>query len=207
MTGTSYVAVFRSSGGPAPSAIANWVAAHEDMSVKGLSFSLEPVLRRNAREKLESALGVKSIRARFEGVPDSNGSDINRAAAEAGKVVGKDDYANVSVEINVTMGRLSVLGPATDGIRKALKDLLNNAVLDQFGDGPAGRVKKLIAKTIQPRDNGGTASEDIDFFAQRLTVVTDFGDTSDDALTPEMILSGMMEAIREFRQQTGEYRI
>lgn len=64
-----------------------------------------------------------------------------------------------------------------------------------------------MAKTIQPAEGNQTTTEDIDFIAQKITIKTDFGDESDDALDPEMIPTGMMEAIREFRRQTGEYRM
>ena len=55
-----------------------------DMSASGSSFELQPVLRNNARKKLDKALGVKSLEVRFEGKPNpDSASEIERAAAEA----------------------------------------------------------------------------------------------------------------------------
>ena len=157
VAGTSYVAVFRSSGGPFPTAIAEWVALQSNMATAGSSFSLNPVLRANAREKLDSALGVKKLNVRFEGVPEGKGSDIDQAVADAGRIVGKDDYANATIEFTISLGRGKIIGPATDGIRKALNELLANSILDQYGNGVKGRIKRLWQrpfsrpKVIKPR--------------------------------------------------------
>lgn len=203
--GTSYVAVFRSSGGPTPSAIADWVSTHDDMPTRGSNFSLNPVLRKNAEQKLQSSLGVKKFTVRFEGVPEGNGSVVDQAASIAGSVVGQEDYANATIELVVSLGRSRVLGPSTDGMQRAVHDITNNILTGQYGHGPVGSIKKLVATTIQPRDDGGTSSEEVDFIAQRITIQEDFGNGDDSALEPQVILDAMLKAVQEFRRMTGEY--
>ena len=210
VSGTPYIALLRSSSGPMPSAISDWMSMKSGMPETGSSFELQPVLRKNARQKLDEALGVKSLEVRFEGKPDPNSaSEIERAAAEASSSIDGSDYANMSVELHISMGRPTVVGPSTEAIRKqALSILANNNVsanpLKDLIHG--GWVTKLRAKTIQNNpDSDGTVIEPVDFIKEQLTEDADFGSMKDDEMTPEIILSGMMAAIGRFRKRDIEH--
>lgn len=130
VSGTPYIALLRSSSGPMPSIIADWMSMKSDMSASGSSFELQPVLRNNARKKLDKALGVKSLEVRFEGKPNpDSASEIERAAAEASSSIDEIDYANMSVEFHISMGRPTIVGHSTEALRKqALSILANNNV-------------------------------------------------------------------------------
>lgn len=206
--GTPYIALLRSSSGPMPFAISDWMCMKSDMRKTGSSFELQPVLRNDARQKLDEALGVKSLEVRFEGKPDPNSaSEIERAAAEASSSIG--DYANMSVEFRISMGRSTVVGPSTKAIRKqALSILANNNVLPNPLKNlvHSGRVTKLRAKTIQNNpDSDKPVIEPVDFIKEQLTEDVDFGSMKDDEMTPEIILSGMMDAIGRFRKRDIEH--
>lgn len=210
VSGTPYIALLRSSSGPMPSAISDWMRMKSGMSETGSSFELQPVLRNNARQKLDEALGVKSLEVRFEGKPDPNSaSEIERAAAEASSSIDGSDYANMSVEFRISMGRSTIVGPSTEAIRKqALSILANNNVsanpLKNLVH--SGWVTKLRAKTIQNNpDSDKPVIEPVDFIKEQLTEDVDFGSMKDDEMTPEIILSGMMDAIGRFRKRDIEH--
>jgi hypothetical protein len=199
--GTSYVAMFRSSGGPRPGLIEDWIAAQSNMPEQGKSFKLAPVLRKNAAKRLSEAVGVKTITARFEGEirPDS-GSKIQDAAFQAGSMPGVNEYANRKVEIVISLGRSIKEGPGLDTLMDETEKMLTDAAGGTISRG----LTKLVATTLQRR--GDTiVSEPVDFIKERMTVSTAFGESINDVMTPNEILGGMYEAIREFRQRTGEY--
>lgn len=209
VSGTPYIALLRSSSGPMPSAISDWMRMKSGMPETS-SFELQPVLRNNARQKLDEALGVKSLEVRFEGKPDPNSaSEIERAAAEASSSIDGSDYANMSVEFRISMGRSTIVGPSTKAIRKqALSILANNNVLPNPLKNlvHGGRVTKLRAKTIQNNpDSDKPVIEPVDFIKEQLTEDVDFGSMKDDEMTPEIILSGMMDAIDRFRKRDIEH--
>ena len=209
VAGTPYIALFRSSSGPLPSAIASWIALKRNLMEDGSSFELQPVLRNNARQKLNESLGVKSLEIRFEGKPNRDSqSVIERAAAEAVSVAAENDYANISVDLRISTGRATVVGESTENIRKeALTILSNNDISSHslekvFG----GVVTKLRANTIQAsQDSDKSVTEQVDFIKESLTEDVNFGSMRDDEMTPEIILSGMMEAVSKFRTRAGEY--
>ena len=213
VSGTPYIALLRSSSGPMPSAIADWVSLKSDMPATGKSFELQPVLRNDARQKLNESLGVKSLEVRFEGKPDPNStSSIERAAAEAASTIDESDYANVKIDMSISMGRATVVSNSTEAMRKqALSILTNNNIAkhpikDMLSK---GWVTKLKAKTLQANpanpESNKPIIEPVDFIKEHLTEDADFGSMKDDEMTPAIILSGMLEAIGKFRKRSNEY--
>lgn len=123
-------------------------------------------------------------------------------------MAGENDYANMSVDLRISTGRATVVGESTENIRKeALTILSNNDIsfhpLEKvFG----GAVTKLRANTIQAsQDSDKNVTEQVDFIKESLTEDVNFGSMRDDEMTPEIILSGMMEAVSKFRKRAGEY--
>lgn len=200
--GTNYVAVFRSSGGPRPAAMADWIAENLDLAKTGATFVLMPVLRTNASAKLKSATGVRSLHVRFEGQTQGHsGSKIQDAVALAGS--GEGDYGDLAIDMTVSLGRSVKSGPATTRLLKQATELVKGV-----GGGLRGAtLTKLVAKTLQKKDDKNDQNvtvEQVDFFKERITVQTEFGD-ADDAMDPQQIISGMKDAIKKFRAISGEY--
>lgn len=199
--GTPYVAMFRSSGGPRPGMIENWIAAYSNMTQNGKSFKIAPVLRKNAVQRLRDAVGVKAIYARFEGeIPSNSGSKVQDAAVAAASIPGVSDYADTKIDIVLSLGRAVKTGPGVDGLLKETNQILNSAL----GGSVQRGVTKLVATTLQKRDDQ-IVTEPVDFIEERMTISTTFGNSANDVMTPEEILNGMYTAIRDFRQRTGEY--
>lgn len=199
--GTPYVAMFRSSGGPRPGLIEDWISTNLDLPKSGKTFRLVPVLRKNAIKRLREAVGVKKLYARFEGdVQTNSGSKVQDAAAMAGSIPGLNEYADGMIEIVVSLGRSVKTGPGIDSIMNE-----TNKILNQADGGLTQRtVTKLVATTLQKKDDK-IVSEPVDFMKERMTISVAFGNSINDVMTPNEILSGMFVAIREFRQRTGEY--
>lgn len=162
---------------------------------------------------MNESLGVKSLEVRFEGKPDPNStSSIERAAAEAASTIDESDYANVKIDMSISMGRATVVSNSTEAMRKqALSILTNNNIAkhpikDMLSK---GWVTKLKAKTLQANpanpESNKPIIEPVDFIKEHLTEDADFGTMKDDEMTPEIILSGMLEAIGKFRKRSNEY--
>lgn len=202
LTGTNYVAMFRSSGGPRPAAIADWITEYLNLAESGATFVLMPVLRTNARDKLRSAKGVKALHVRFEGptAGDSN-SDIQNAVALAGSGESHIEHSDLKVDLTLTLGRAVTSGAAPEGLLREA----NQLIAGLNGRLAGANLTQLRAKTIQEKDDGTVAVEPVDFFKERMTVRSEFGD-ADTAMSPQQIVSGMFDAIRQFRDMAGEYR-
>lgn len=209
VSGTRYVAVVRSSGGPRSTAIGDWIALQKNFALVGVDFELVPVLSEDAYEKLNSAVGVKSIDIRYEGVPDGidSKSEIERAVAIAGTALGERDSVNASIELSISLGNCKVTGPATDGIQRQLHRLAPSVnLVKSKKDAPLGSVSRLRAMTIQSRDDGTFYSEPVDFIKEQITIQADFGDDPEVAMDPGKILDGMLDAIRKFRERRCDAR-
>lgn len=199
--GTNYVAMFRSSAGPRAAAAAEWMTQYLDLPQTGGRFVFMPVLRTNAMEKLKSAVGVRSLHARFEGQPNGkSGSQIVNGVAVAGSKKGLGESGDIKIDLNITLGRAQKEGPAVDGLLKEAQKLVKGV---NHGL-PGARLSQLKAKTLQHSDDGKIEVEPVDFFQERMTVQTEFGDANV-VMDPNQIIAGMYVAIREFRKKSGEY--
>lgn len=198
--GTNYVAMFRSLAGPRSVAAGEWMTLYLDLPQTGGRFVFMPVLRKNAMKKLQSAVGVRSLHARFEGLPnDKSGSRIERAVAIAGSGKGLAESGDMKIDLNITLGRAQKEGPAVDGLLKEVRQLVKRVNRGL----PGARLSQLKAKTLQ-QDNGKIGVEQIDFFKERMTVQTEFGDANV-VMDSDQIIDGMYRAIQEFRKKSGEY--
>ncbi|KJY64690.1 hypothetical protein [Bifidobacterium polysaccharolyticum] len=198
---TNYVAMFRSSAGPRASAAGEWMTQYLDLPKSGGSFVFMPVLRTNAMEKLKSAVGVRSLHVRFEGQPHGeSGSQIEKGVAVAGSEKGLAESGDMKIDFNITLGRAQKEGPAVDGLLKEAKRLVKGV---NHGL-PGARLSQLKAKTLQPGKGDKIVVEQVDFFQERMTVQTEFGDTNV-VMDADQIIDGMYKAIEEFRKKSGEY--
>ena len=160
-----------------------------------------PVLRKNAMQKLQSAVGVRSLHARFEGLPDDkSGSLIEKGVAIAGSEKGLAESGDMKIDLNITLGRAQKQGPAVDGLLKEVRQLVKRVNRGL----PGSRLSQLTAKTLQHGDDDKIGVEQVDFFKERMTVQIEFGDVNV-VMDPDQIIAGMYDAIREFRKKSGEY--
>ena len=198
---TNYVAMFRSSAGPRATAASEWMTQYLDFPQTGGRFVFMPVLRKNAMQKLQSAVGVRSLHARFEGLPDDkSGSLIEKGVAIAGSEKGLAESGDMKIDLNITLGRAQKQGPAVDGLLKEVRQLVKRVNRGL----PGSRLSQLTAKTLQHGDDDKIGVEQVDFFKERMTVQIEFGDVNV-VMDPDQIIAGMYDAIREFRKKSGEY--
>lgn len=102
--GTKDVAMFRSSAGPTSVAAAEWLTLYLNLQQKGLSFVLKPVLRKNAEEKLQSAVGVRFLYVQFEGQPHGKSeSQIEKGVAVAASAKGLAGSDDMKINLNITL--------------------------------------------------------------------------------------------------------
>ena len=197
--GTNYVAMFRSSAGPTSVAAAEWMALYLKGKQKSRNFVFRPVPRKNAKEKLQSAVGVRSLYVQFEGQPHGKSeSQIEKGVAVAASGKGLAGSDNMKINLNITLDRTQKEGLAVDGLLKETGILAKGA----NGGLPGAHVSRLKAKTLQPGKDGKIKVEQVDFFKERMTVRTEFGD-ADEAMDPNQIIAGMYDAIRKFRKKSG----
>lgn len=204
VVGTPYVAVFRSSGGPRPTAIGDWIGEVADDIPRNKEFVLQPVLRKDAKTILQRAQGVKSIQVRYE-VSDSDsrsGSIVEDAVMDAARAAG-EGYENIVVDLCVGMKGRTYDQPAGSALKRQTERLLRDADLGMHGGNR--KIEKLRAKTWQENDDGGYHTDQIDLFKQRITQQIDIGDDKEEALTSERIIPLTLTAIEEFKQNRDTY--
>ena len=164
-------------------------------------FELQPVLRRNAKERLEESVGVSRITVRYLGSGLSGGFDeyesgskIDRAVKGTLGIEGLSD-ADYSVSLGISLKRPKAVGPAQDALGKELRKLLkdvdpqNNGVID-----------KLQASVLHEKDDSKLQSEPIDFIRDRITETVEFGEDDDSLLTDSDIEAGVAKAIKAFKE-------
>lgn len=164
-------------------------------------FELQPVLRRNAKERLEESVGVSRITVRYLGSGLSGGFDeyesgskIDRAVKGTLGIEGLSD-ADYSVSLGISLKRPKAVGPAQDALGKELRKLLkdvdpqNNGVID-----------KLQASVLHEKDDSKLQSEPIDFIRDRITETVEFGEDDDSLLADSDIEAGVAKAIKAFKE-------
>ena len=204
VSGTPYIAVFRSSGGPRPTAIGDWIGEVADDVPRDKEFVLQPVLRKDAKIALQRAQGVKSIQVRYE-VSDPgghSGSIVEDAVMEAARAAG-DGYENIVVDLCVGLKGRAFDQSVGSSLKKQTEKLLQDSDFGMLGSGR--KMKKLRANTWQENDDGGYHTDQIDLFKQRITQQIDIGDFEEEALTSERIIPLMLKSIEEFKRNRDTY--
>ena len=204
VSGTPYIAVFRSSGGPRPTAIGDWIGEVADDVPRNKEFVLQPVLRKDAKTVLQRAQGVKSIQVRYE-VSDSDGrsgSVVEDAVMDAARAAG-EGYENIVVDLCIGLKGHAYDQSVGFSLKKQTERLLRDADLGMHGSGR--KMEKLRARTWQANDDGGYHTDQIDLFKQRITQQIDIGDVEEEALTSERVIPLMLKAIEEFKKNSDTY--
>lgn len=191
------IAVVKSSGGPRPGALESLINLVEENALSIGSFVLEPVMRKNAKTRLENSLGVSKlyVRVSTEGHQSpTGGSRIERATDSASEVPGLEN-ADYVIDYTISLKHPKNAGPATDALDREAKELVE--VLDPSGK---GKIKKLQARLLQPKDGNKISNEPVDFIKDTITVKGEFGDNPNEILSEQQIVDGAYHAIQQFRE-------
>lgn len=191
-----YIAVFRSSVGPRSGALESLINSILETTISEGEFVLEPVMRKNARERLAQSVGVSKINVKYKSSGMSgqseSGSIIDRAVNSTLQIPGLDE-ADYSVSLCISLKKPKALGPAQNALSKELMSILKDA-------DPMKSVlpDKIQASVIHEKDDQKLQSETIDFIKDQITEVAVFGEDDDLRLSDRDIEAGVAQAIKAF---------
>lgn len=187
VSGTTYVAVLRTSGGPSFSALESWMSSAAGLDSQAERFELRPYVRTDQLERLNAAEGATRVHLKV----DPGAFQDDRSVGDIGNAMRKIQdlgAGGVSVDLTVSFG---------------------NAMPDHFyAERVANQVRAIIGKvplksaqaTLLTTDaDGRSKREKIDFLKDRVTGSEYVGTSEDEPATPGVVLSAMSEAIRKFR--------
>lgn len=193
-----YIAVFKSSVGPSVGALESLINSILDSALTDGQFVLEPVMRKNARERLDQSVGVSRIDVRYESAgmigQSESGSIIDQAVSSTLGIPGLDK-ADFSVSLSISLKRPKALGPAHDALGKELRSILKEA-----NPQSVDFLDKIQAGVIHENDKQKLQSETIDFIRDRITEVVEFGEDDDSRLSDIDIENGVAQAIKAFNE-------
>lgn len=193
-----YIAIFKSSVGPSVGALESLINSILETALTEDEFVLEPVMRKNARERLEQSVGVSKIDVRYESAgmsgQDDSGSIIERAVSSTLGISGLDK-ADYTVSLSISLKSPKALGPAHDALGKELRSILKEANPQSDAS-----LDKIRANVLHENDNKKLQSETIDFIRDRITEAVEFGEDDDSRLSDSDIETGVAKAIRAFNE-------
>ena len=193
-----YIAVFKSSVGPAVGALEALINSILETALTEGKFELQPVLRRNAKERLEQSVGVSKITVRYLASKlydkSVSGSKIDQAIKGNLGIEGLDD-ADYSISVGISLKRPKSIGPAQDALEKELHRLLR-----EVNPQNNGLIDKLQASVLHEKDDNKLQSESIDFLKDRITEIVEFGEDDDSLLSDSDIEVGVAKAIKAFKE-------
>jgi hypothetical protein len=200
VTGTRYVAMMRSSGGPTPRAISDWIDAFCHNVENDSVFELRPVFTQDALRRLQLANGARRLSFRYVSLHDDAiesddvAGHVNKAVSEVARISDQE----MSVEMTLSFGRANIggLGYGSETLLDEVRRLVDSDAATH------GKLSKLQATVINDNE-GGLESDPIDFLNERYSESVSIGGSEDDEPSPEVILSGMMDAIGTFRRKIG----
>lgn len=193
-----YIAVFKSSVGPSVGALESLINSIRETALSESEFVLEPVMRRNARERLAQSVGVSKINVRYESSgmtkQSESGSIIDRAVNSTLNIPGLNE-ADYSVSLCISLKKPKAMGPAQNALSKELLSLLKEVdpMTTTFLD-------RIQASVLHEKDDQKLKSETIDFIRDRITEVAEFGEDDDSRLSDRDIEAGVAQAIKAFNE-------
>lgn len=188
VSGSNFIAITRSSGGPVTSAIESWLSLVAGYWPTGDSLELRAVTRGDSLQRLAAAKLASKVQVRMDKGALTNQhfqGQLGRALEEAERI----DSGSVSVDMTISFGNVTPTdaggGALVDDIRELLKA---NAPL-----------KKVVANTMVENANGDLIRDTIDFTRDRITLTQEFGSNPNQDPTPQVVLEGMLTAIGTFK--------
>jgi len=188
VSGTRYVAFVRTSGGPSTSAIERWLNLVMGFEETEDRVELRAYTRTDALERFARATAATKVRLAVE--PNSLSDEdltgeLGQAIAHAQQV----GRGGVSVDMTISFGRVRPDDEAGQTMIREVREVLNAPTT----------FRKASATVVLDGEDGETRREMIDFKRDRVTVSQVFGDDLDQEPRPEIVLTGLLEAIKTFR--------
>lgn len=188
VSGTRYVAFVRTSGGPSTSAIERWLNLVMGFEETDDRVELRAYTRTDALERFARATAATKVRLAVE--PNSLSEDdltgeLGQAITHAQQV----GRGGVSVDMTISFGHVRPDDEAGQTMIQEVREVLNAPTT----------FRKASATVVLDGEDGETRREMIDFKRDRVTVSQVFGDDLDQEPRPEVVLTGLLEAIKTFR--------
>jgi len=191
VSGTPYMAVMRTSGGPTWEALTDWIMDVGKYVQAGKSLHLQPYARKDQLERLAQAVGATKIHLKFdpEGAAAVTGrTQLGRSVQEAAQA----GAGAVSVEMIVSFGRTT---PDEAGAEELVQGVQEIVGTNAFTKAEA---------TILRQGSHGLEKDWINFALDKVVLTEAVGDSEDETPTPEAVMSAMSEAIRRFRDRLSQ---
>lgn len=196
VSGTPYIAVLRTSGGPTPTSIAGWLSGVLGYFETGNRLELQAYALKNQLERLRGAVGASRIHLK---VAADSLDDVEPGTRIVQAMRAAQDIGNsgVSIDMLVSFGNAKPDEVGADEMAKAVDELLS---IDKTFT--SRRVlQKATATLMLPSEGHGYVKDKVDFTLDRVTYKEQVGDSDDDPLTPSSVLKAMSAAIVKFRSK------
>jgi hypothetical protein len=189
VSGSRYVAFVRTSGGPSTSAIERWLNLVMGFEETDDRVELRAYTRTDALERFARATAATKVRLAVE--PNSlSEEDLTGELGQAIVHAQQVGRGGVSVDMTISFGRVRPDDEAGQTMIREVREVLNAPTT----------FRKARATVVLDGEDGETRREMIDFNRDRVTVSQVFGDDLDQEPRPEVVLTGLLEAIKTFRQ-------
>lgn len=191
VSGTNYVAVLRTSGGPSFSAIESWMSSAAGFDTSSERFTLRPYVRTDQLERLNSASGATRVHLKVDPgalqVDDSLGTIGN-----AMKQVQDLGAGGVSVDMILSFGRATPTHAYAEAVAEEVQKIIGKVPF-----------RSAEATLLVEDENGKEVREKVDFVRDRVTGSEYVGTSEDEPATPPLVLKALTDAIWKFKRSLG----
>lgn len=191
VSGTNYVAVLRTSGGPSFSAIESWMSSAGGLDTQSERFTLRPYVRTDQLARLSRATGAARVHLKVD--PGALQVDESLGAiGNAMKQVQDLGAGGVSVDMTLSFGRATPSHAYAEAIAAEVKKIIGKIPF-----------KSAEATLMVEDEHGKEVRERVDFVRDRVTGSEYVGTSEDEPATPPVVLQALTEAIFKFKRSLG----
>ncbi|MDR6201246.1 hypothetical protein QE374_003155 [Microbacterium sp. SORGH_AS428] len=187
ITGTPFVAILRTPGGPSFTAISSWLTAVAGLEFEETRLELRPYARRDQLARLNSAIGATKLHLKV-GADVLDDADPTSDVVRAMQAVQDTGAGGVSVEMIVSYGNARPDGVGAQHLADAVAEFVRTV--------PGSHASATL---MQPQDDG-YVKDHVDFTLDRISLSEEVGGSEDEEPTAYAILGAMSQAIRRFRE-------
>jgi hypothetical protein len=191
VSGTTYVAVLRTSGGPSFSAIESWMSSAAGLDSQSERFVLRPYVRTDQIQRLNEAEGATKVHLKVDPGAFSDDASVG-ALGNAMRQVQDLGAGGVSVDMTLSFGNARPDHAYAENVAEQVRAILGKVPL-----------KVAEATLLVTDDEGRSKREKIDFVRDRVTGSEYVGTSEDEPATPAVVLVAMTQAIRTFKKSLG----
>lgn len=188
VSGSAYVAFVRTSAGPSTSAVETWlniVMGFEELDTR---IELRAYARHDAMARLARATSASKVHVVIE--PDAmTDVDMRGELGQALAMAQRAGNGGVSVDMTLSFGNVAPDDEAGRALVDGVSEVLNAS---------AG-FRRAQATVVTTDDEGEITKDFIDFKRDRVTISQAFGTDLEQEPTAQVVLEGLIEAIRTFR--------